>query len=75
MEVSLEFNYGDIVKTLLDHKGDPERFRVVSVQINIDQSIAYGVTDIKGDWRWFKGYEIELIEPSPATGFKITLLR
>lgn len=73
IEIHPTFKFDDIVKTILDYKGDPERYRVVSFQINIDSTISYGCTDIKGDWHWFKAYEIELVTPEEPIGYSITL--
>lgn len=54
-EIILKYDFGEIVMPFL---GDTE-YRVVSIQVNMDDSIVYGCADKDGKWEWFKDLEIK----------------
>lgn len=73
IELHSEYKYGEQVQTILDDGVDPIKYMVVSLQINMDKSVVYGCTDMKGEWHWFKGYEIKRYQPDSNLGFEIVI--
>lgn len=50
------FGFGTLVHTVLDNKEEKTLFKVLSLQINIDSTIAYGCVNEAGEWSWYKAY-------------------
>ena len=69
MKVKMDFEFGELVK----HKmNEDTEYMIVSLQLNWNGQVTYGVIDSTTEWKWFKPFEMVSVNKE-NTGFPLEL--